>query len=663
MTSRAGYFAFVLQFLKESDASILGKLTQHLASLGFDTSSAQVRVWVGILPLIKTSLSALIERMPATASWSIALEFLIPRRGGRIDVLLIADEFLFVMEWKSTLGGDNAIRQVVDYALELQDFHEGSRNRTLYPVLVIQEGDLISTATGQMLTPWTSSPIETNARHLTDALIEVTSGRPCLAGTTHGASKWIDGEYCPTPTIIEAARSLYGGHSVVEIGTTRAGEQQLRSTRAAIDSAVGWARENNQNTIIFVTGIPGAGKTLAGLDLAHGYPNEHAAFFSGNGPLVRVLVEALARDRSVNRNEPIAASRREASTFIRNIHTWLDEYLNRNQSGIPYERIVVFDEAQRAWNREHSYRKFQRASSEPSSILGVMSRRPDWAVVVALVGNGQEINTGEAGLREWGRALQEEFRTWTIFVPPGFVSGDQQSRLFDVVPSFLTTQIHEDPRLFLSTSQRSFRASMLTNWVECVLAGKSNDASDIALKIPDYPLFLTRDLDVARSWLRVRALGRRSKGLIASSGARRLKALGLDVTAELDEVLWFLSPAGDVRSCEFLETPATEFGIQGLELDWMGVVWGADFRYSGESWEVRRFVGTEWQQVKDPERRRFALNKYRVLLTRAREGMVVCVPLGDTSGKDRTRSPTFYDGTYQYLLDCGMKLVNQVSFK
>ncbi|HYL37061.1 MAG TPA: DNA/RNA helicase domain-containing protein [Bryobacteraceae bacterium] len=468
------------------------------------------------------------------------------------------------------------------------------------------------------------------------------------------ALSWNSAEYLPTPTIIDAARVLYEGQNVREISRCHAGASNLTRTCASVLGIIQAAREKRHKTICFVTGVPGAGKTLAGLNIVHNKELHEASlgvFLSGNGPLVKVLSEALARDHRRRIRSPIAESRRRVSTFIQNVHRFIETHYAG--SAPPPDRVIVFDEAQRAWNAEHSKRKFNRPVSEPQIMLDVMNRHQDWAVIVALIGSGQEINTGEAGLPEWGRALSDHFRHWKVCIAPHLLSGGNvhdRDVLFEEVPSDL--EVVEDAGLHLDVSLRSYKAEAVTEFVSHLLAMESAQARAVLGSCSDFPIVLSRDLDRAREWLKRRQRGSRRSGLIASSGGRRLRACGLDVRPELDVENWFLNPGSDVRSCNYLETPATEFGIQGLELDWIGLCWDIDLVPHDGTWHVASFKGTKWQTVRDPIRHQYSLNKYRVLLTRAREGMVIWVPRGDPS--DWTRPPERYELIAEHLHCCGI---------
>jgi len=288
-------------------------------------------------------------------------------------------------------------------------------------------------------------------------------------------------------------------------------------------------------------------------------------------------------------------------------------------------------------------------------MFAAMDRHDDWAVIVALVGGGQEINTGEAGLAEWGRALEENYPHWKIAISPELLEGSPataSTQLFSEVPANLEANITVEGNLHLSVSQRAFRTTRLNSWVEAVLNGDSTEAQSIASGLGNYPLAITRDLETAREWLRRHARGLRKAGLVAPSGARRLRPHGINVSEQIEAADWFLKDKSDVRSSDYLELVATEFDIQGLELDWIGLCWGADMRREHGTWAYWQFRGSKWQTTRSEDPRRYAMNRYRVLLTRGREGLIVWIPEGDPG--DPTRSPEYYDETYEYLVSCGL---------
>jgi Uncharacterized conserved protein (DUF2075) len=643
------YDTAVSDFLGDSEDLIIGRLasiTRHGIS---EITAEQIEAWRKQVPILRDALSRV-----CAGAWHLFLEFPIPRRGKRIDAVILTNSLVLVLEFKcgakQYLSG--AIQQVEDYCLDLRDFHSGSRRRTLVPLVV---------ATEAKAAPFpTESPFDfvapvwrTNGTNLGEALDQATTMYEIEGSQTIVPETWNRAEYLPTPTIIEAAQLLYAGQNVREVSRCHAGAENLTRTAEAVAEAIKIARRDEQKVICFVTGVPGAGKTLAGLNVIHDrhlHEGTIGAFLSGNGPLVKVLTEALARDHSVRTKETLAESRRKVSTFIQNVHRFIDAHYPSAEAAP--DRLIVFDEAQRAWNAEQSDRKFKRNVSEPEIMLEIMNRHQGWAVIVALIGSGQEINTGEAGLREWGRALLRRFSGWKIFISPELASSSALygDGLFE--NSAGPFQLVESPFLHLDVSIRSYKAQAVSDFVAHMLLFDVEGACRSLAACPDFPIVLTRDLDAAKRWLRRRQRGTRRIGLVASSGGRRLRAHGLDVRTELDVENWFLNGRDDVRSSHYLETPATEFGIQGLELDWTAVCWDLDLVPSTGAWCAGAFKGTKWQRVHDSVRQQYVINKYRVLLTRAREGMVLWVPRGD--GADWTRPAKSYDAIAAYLASCGM---------
>ncbi len=645
------------EFLDDDPDRIVGRLTDQAAGAGFFLQlHAQTIAWRDSIALLRGAAARLVAACDA-GDWALLLEFPIPRRGKRADAVILAGPVVLVLEFKCGARDypRDAVAQVEDYALDLADFHRESRDRPIVPLLVATAG------------PSTPGPVEApaaglvrptervNANDLADRLAacHAREVRSDPAAPPIDPARWDAGDYAPTPTIIEAAQALYAGQGVQEISRCHAGVDNLTRTTAAVLDAIDWARRTDCKRICFVTGVPGAGKTLAGLNIVHNrelHERDLGVFLSGNTPLVRVLTEALARDAAARLDQSRAESRRRVETFVQNVHRFIDDY-HADPDRVPVDQVVVFDEAQRAWDADQSKRKFNRPFSEPEILLEVMNRHKGWAVIVALIGGGQEINRGEAGLAEWGRALAK-LPHWSIAVAPELKAGVHASGacLFESPPEGLT--IVEDPALHLGVNLRSYRAEVLADFVDALLRREPDRARSLMASLADFPLAYTRGLDAARRWLRARRRGNRRIGLIASSGGRRLRAHGVDVTAELDVENWFLNGPDDVRSSHALEVPATEFAIQGLELDWTGVCWGGDLIPGPDDWLCRSFRGTAWQQVRDPVTRRYLVNKYRVLLTRAREGMILFVPPGDPD--DPTRPPELEDRVARYLADCGI---------
>ena len=646
----AYYQAPVPAFLAHDENFIVGCLSSVANQALRELTAEQLDAWRQQIAILRLALRPLASR-----NLHLLLEYPIPRRGKRIDAVLLAEHLILVIEFKcGARKYDREARiQVEDYCLDLRDFHSESRKRILVPFLVATHADDSPPTLGEVID--SVSPIWfANADSLERVIEQTLTAYRSPSADSIDPIRWDAGEYAPTPTIVEAARVLYEGKNVREITRCHAGAENLTKTSAAVMQAIEQARQEGRKLICFVTGVPGSGKTLAGLNIVHNrelHQGSLGVFLSGNGPLVKVLSEALARDHSARTELSISESRRQVSTFIQNVHRFIDAHFKTSTP--PFDRVIVFDEAQRAWNRAQSLRKFKRDRSEPEIMLNIMDRHQGWSVIVALVGGGQEINTGEAGLSEWGRALAEGYRHWNVLVSPHAVSGspvghvdllfDKQSNEFEV---------REDSALHLEVSIRSYKAQAVSDFVTHLLTPDFENARSVLSSCTNFPIVMTRDFGEARKWLRSRQRGSRRIGLIASSGGRRLRAHGLDVRSELDVENWFLNASSDVRSSYYLETPATEFGIQGLELDWTGVCWDTDLVPAKGEWQIRAFKGTHWQNVRDATRRQYVLNKYRVLLTRAREGMVIWVPRGDPS--DETRPAPYYDSIAGHLLSCGV---------
>jgi hypothetical protein len=462
--------------------------------------------------------------------------------------------------------------------------------------------------------------------------------------------------------------ALYAGHGVAEISRSDAGAKNLSRTSAAVEAIIDDCRANRQKAICFVTGVPGAGKTLVGLNVATKHADKgelHSVFLSGNGPLVAVLHEALARDqvrRSESRNQSIrkGEAKSRVKAFVQNVHHFRDEYL-RDPSA-PSDHIAVFDEAQRAWNIEQTASFMQRkknragfSQSEPEFLISCMNRHQDWAVIVCLVGGGQEINTGEAGISEWMRAVGRSFPDWEVHISPEL--RDAEYGVAATLDECITGPLVRANRdLHLSVAMRSFRAENLSTLVKRLLDLDAVGAKEIFTSLREkYPIVLCRSVPHAKEWVRQQARGSERYGMVVSSQAQRLRPHAIHVKAPVDPVHWFLDDKDDVRSSYYLEDVTTEFQVQGLELDWTCVVWDGDFRKSGEGWQHFSFVGSRWQRIRAHDRREFQKNAYRVLLTRARQGMIIVVPDGDTS--DVTRAPEFYDETFSYLKSIGFPVL------
>jgi DUF2075 family protein len=656
--ARAYYSNTIDTFLNESPNQILGTM---VSKHEFDLDERSRDAWIGQINILKSNLVKL-------NSGHVFLEYSIPRMGKRVDTIVLFGGIIFVIEFKvgEKQYTAHAIDQVMDYGLDLKNFHQESHKRSIIPVLIATEAE----AFRNTLNPYEDllyQPLKANKNNLGNILLDVA--KIVHAGPI-SAKVWESSIYKPTPTIIEAAQALFRNHSVKEISRADAGAINLSHTSNAIAEIIETAKANKQKSICFVTGVPGAGKTLAGLNIAierlKTDENEHAVFLSGNGPLVKVLREALARNKvelAKENNQRLSKkiADMEAQTFIQNIHHFRDEALDSDLP--PLEKVVVFDEAQRAWTikktadfmkTKRGYQNF--SMSEPHFLISVMDRHPDWAVIIGLIGGGQEINTGEAGLLEWFSAIKQHYPNWHVYASNNLTE-QEYTRGREIRSLVNHNQLQLDTRLHLAVSLRSFRSEKVSEFVKAVLDNQPEYAFDIYQTIKEnYPIKLTRNLDKARQWVKEKARGTERYGLLASSGGSRLRPTGINVKAEIDVVYWFLNDKRDVRSSYYLEDVATEFDIQGLELDWTAVAWDADLRYVDGAWQHKTFHGSLWKSIKDETSKYYLINAYRVLLTRARQGFVIYIPNGTLD--DHTRQPHFYDGTYAYLRSIGLEEVD-----
>lgn len=646
---RSYYSAKLETFLCTETRSILGEMSLNF---DFELNDLQRNTWFFEIELLKNKLINVKEG-------HILFEYTIPRMGKRIDVVLLLQGIVFLIEFK--VGEKHytkeAYDQVYDYALDLKNFQKESHDKLIIPIVIATEAPYFD---NQFILDEDKiyKPIFVNKDYIDEVISKIIEQN---TEKSFDYSTWENSIYMPTPTIIEAAQALYSNHSVDEISRSDAGAQNLTKTTDEINRIISLCKNEHRKAIIFVTGVPGSGKTLVGLNLAASRQDfekeERAIFLSGNGPLVEVLTEALARDKVQNakiRGEKLNKSTalREANSLIQIIHRYRDNYIGNND--LPSERIAIFDESQRAWTVE-MISKFMAQKkgvanfnySEPEFLISTMNRFDDWAVIVCLVGGGQEINTGEAGLPEWFDSLRRSFIGWDVYASDQ-LNDIEYTRSKSITQLFELLNVTTSESLHLSTSMRSFRSEKLSEFIKAILDVDTNKAKTLYKQIHDkYPIFLTRDLSVAKELISKRARGTERFGIVASSGALRLKPYGIFVKNEISPSNWFLNDKNDIRSSYYLEDCASEFDIQGLELDYTIVAWDGDFRFNDGKWTYNRFCGTKWQNIESEERKCYLKNAYRVLLTRARQGMVIFIPMG--SNFDDTRKKEYYDETYSYL--------------
>ena len=654
--TRSYYSNTISDFLKDDETRILGQLSLHH---NHALEDLQKNAWVKQITILKDTLQSV-------DNGQIYFEFSIPRMGKRVDNVLIINDLIFVLEFKV---GDNqyqkhSIEQVVDYCLDLQNFHEGSHHEKLIPVLISTKAEPIENVFKSEANLF--EPLKANQQNLSTVINKTLLQSN---GKQINTTDWENSIYKPTPTIIEAAQALYKGHNVKEISRHDAGAINLSKTTDCINNIIETAKRENKKSICFLTGVPGAGKTLAGLNIANermkADEDEHAVFLSGNGPLVDVLREALTRDEvatSKENGEPLTkkVAAIKANAFIQNIHHFRDDNLISKKA--PVEKVVVFDEAQRAWAKEQvsSFMKRKKGvedfdMSEPEFLISVMDRHEDWCTIICLIGGGQEINTGEAGVSEWLSSLKNNYTNWDIHYS-NLISTDD-NYLSDIeLRNWVQSVATEKHELHLSVSVRSFRSEKISELMHEILEAKHERANTLLGEVKnDFPILITRDLTTAKKWLRTQAKGSERIGLVASSGGRRLRPLGIDVKNEISAPNWFLNNSDDIRSSYFLEEIATEFDIQGLEIDWVCLAWDINYYFKDGKWNCQYFSGTKWQNIHNENDKTFLQNAYRVLLTRARQGLIIYIPEGDDL--DHTRPKELYDSTFNYFQSCGIQTI------
>ena len=706
---RCLYDSSIDSFLKREKESVFGILCEEYHG---DALTTTREAWTKEIEILQTALLAWKE-----SDGRIVFEYDIPRLGKRIDVVLLLNGIVFCLEFKvgeSTIL-EKDIDQVLDYALDLKNFHKFSQDKLIVPILIATKyGKSSSIIQESVYDDRVVNPLVTGEKGLTDLIAEVLH---CFPSETAVDKNWVISPYAPTPTIIEAARTLYESHSVEDITRHEADKVTTDQTIAYILDVIQKSKRNREKSICFVTGVPGAGKTLVGLEVAvkqtyqgsdKPVEDEGAVYLSGNGPLVAVLTEALARDNYLKCKErgekkKKTDSRREVGKFIQIIHRYRDNMLakikNPVEKGVleidrekavklkdsgfaEVEHVAIFDEAQRSWTHKRLADYLKRGGtygnklkvsnfpmSEAAFLIWSLDQREDWATIICLVGGGQEINTGEAGIAEWIRAINDRFTHWKVYISPRLTDAEYaEGKVNDLLRD--NQNVTYSDSLHLGVSLRSYRAEKLSAFVHALLAIDGNAAAIYDEIREKYPVFLTRDMEKARRWLHEKVRGTERTGVLITKESARYKPLGIHVLQSDDDnaVHWFLDDKTDTRSSNYLEDAATEIQVQGLELDYTCLLWDADFRYKNGHWQYFTWnrQKSEWRALipdteSKQERMQYMLNAYRVLLTRARAGMIICVPEGNAhktaSGfwEDSTRLPEYYDGTYQYLKSLGLQ--------
>ncbi len=657
------YIKNIKSFLEEGEKSILSDLAAGITNLNFQLNEQTLNSWKDAIAQLRPCLRSIVSTNPVAADWSILLEYVIPMINQRIDCVIIADDLVLVIEFKGgeSAFGAQALGQAQEYALNLQDFHEESRHRVIFPMALgafktLKKLDTTNAGKGAIVT-------HLQLEETLKVAVETWGNK----ANAIDPARWDKSRYFPVPTIIDAASNIYASHDVKDLANSKAGVENLKETEICIVNAVNEARVSGAKKLIILTGVPGAGKTLAGLNAVQTVQSkleaskEQASFLSGNSPLVEVLQEALKR--SVRRTGK--KNTRSIQSRIRNMHTFVNETYADTEKRPPPERLIVFDEAQRAWTAAKNKKKFGRDISEPDMVLDIMARHQGWAVIIALVGGGQEIHGGEAGLAAWGDAITNH-PEWEVLSSPEALHGGPSvagSRLFRSEVS-IPLKIKESKDLHLAISKRSIESEVTAAWVNATLKGEVTKAFELSNR--GLSIWVTRDLAKARNWLKYHSEGNRRVGLIASSGADRLRAEGVETPTftflgGIDYKRWFLDDRFDHRSSNQLEVALSEFEMQGLEIDVSGLLWGCDLIFKDGKPVPRKLKGCTWEKISgngDPQvgaddNSMRTINKYRVLLTRFRKAMVIFVPKGDH--EDQTRAPDDFDSVYSHLKSCGLR--------
>ena len=661
----AFYSNDIKTFLNQNEDEIFGIIAKKDE---YDSVCKQKDAWIAQIRLLKNALSKYNDG-------SVIFEYTIPRVGGRIDNVVLLNDTIFVLEFKvgNEVYAGSAATQARTYAIDLANFHEESHNKTIVPILIATDAPECDLQISKYKSN-VYDVIYTNGNNLTKIFDKFKK----LFSSQIQLDKWLNSRYVPTPTIIEAAEILYNNHSVGDISQNEAAEN-LTKTSTAVQKIIEYSKQNHQKSICFITGVPGAGKTLAGLNIAienqKTTGKNYSCFLTGNQPLVSVLREALARDDNKRTGVPIGEARDNVKSFIQIIHHFRDESL-KNLDIPPVDNVVIFDEAQRAWqqaqlsnfmndkktailNKLPDEKRHKILSmSEPELLIEYMNRHQDWAVIVCLVGGGQDINTGEAGIQEWFDSLRRSYPDWNVYVSNKITEEEYVGKSsFNKLIEGLDCKIVEE--LHLSISLRSFRSEKVANFVHHLLNNEKEQAAEIYKEIKKvYPICMTRDLNIAKEWIKKQTEGKKCRyGLIASSQAKRLRAEGIWVECKCKPEKWFLEGKDDIKSSYFMEEVATEFDIQGLEIDYALVGWDADYRYENGHFECYKPSGSKWQTINKDDNRRYLKNAYRVLLTRAREGFIIFIPQGDNS--DNTRLCKYYDELWKYLVDIGIYKIDK----
>lgn len=702
------YASTISDFFNKSEDEIVYILTDN--NNFSSTRRTTIDSWHEEVRTIRIALNSYKEE-----NGFLAFEYTIPRVGGRIDCIIGLRGVLFVLEFKTgeEQNPDTDKEQLEQYVTDLKNFHFESYDIPIAPIWVVPNAALEPCNISKPKTNKQIFHISTVCNNTISECIHEILSKDLGSHESIDMNNWLYSPYCPTTNIVDAAKKLYANHKVEDINRSDAKGEDLTQTTNTLLKLIEQARDRHERYLCLVTGVPGAGKTLIGLSVATMYQtgdelkngkDSRSVYLSGNRPLVMVLQEALARDaysRELTRLTDLYGRkpkitelkekgitkteiRSKIKQFIQLVPAWRKEYLKGilvDDSGkettlikdasyqykgkgdfyIPYDHVSIYDEAQRAWDdhenasyirkKEKNLKKFPEWS-EPRFLISCMDRHPDWAVYICLIGNGQDINHGEAGTAEWIRSIKH-FPNWKTYAPKDIKNDPEVDMILPDINIEYLDGLH------LNIDLRSIRAENLAHFIDDLLNFRKGQASALLKEIKRYPIRLTRDINKAKAWVKEHAREEERYGALASSKGQRLKPDALTLlppnSSEVEVTHWFLGDNKDVKSSYYMEEVATEFQVQGLELDWAIVAWDADMRadIATSSWKQYSFRGSKWMNINNAKIRNYQINAYRVILTRARRGMVIYVPTGNED--DHTRNPKYYDGTYEYFKQLGIQ--------
>lgn len=652
-SGKAYYCNSIPGFIKDNSESIIGQLVRH----SFEINKEQSDAWDNQIQELQRRLEE------CEMEGDIIFEYDIVRLGKRIDVILLIRHMVFSLEFKN---GKNVFtaqdaQQAEDYALDIKNFHKESEDLYVCPILIATDAPEYKKE--QSLDCYPDGQVHLQRENI-ETVIPKVQKLTGLYGDDQELDfdKWFNSPYHPTPTIVAAAVEAYTTHDISEIANSEAGQDDIDACEKRIGEIIDYAQSNKKKCVCFVTGVPGAGKTLVGLDVVAKNLNKGdqnlSVYLSGNGPLVEVLREALKKSvktKKLDKRETEAS----INALIQSSYAFKRDNADNNV-GPTAENILIFDEAQRVWNAEKMTKKHDKdplmSVSEPHLLYRIMDRHEDWAVMICLVGLGQDIYDGEVGINEWFRCGIEDFTHWEMFYSP-LIFNQTEDKNIDRKTIEACDRCHQVTELHLNTSIRSFRADKQSKFVDAILDNKPEQAKAVYEEIKEkYPVYITRDIKTAKRWAKEQVRGSQRCGVLACSSAQRLKPEGIYVPTDIDVKNWFLADTNDLRSSNMMEIVASEFKVQGLEIDWAVVCWDADLRRKNDrEWDHYNFRGSKWQHRNKEEQKRYLVNAYRVLLTRARQGMILFVPKGDDPEDDPTRNHEFYDAVYEYLKICGIE--------